>query len=109
MERTATEREAGTGKRLSMESERRCKAADLEVVEKKMTKYQIDREKYGVPWFTNWFRQALGETRMTVDQVAEATGITPSTVMGYITGVRNPTLRNFLLILEALGKTIEIK
>ena len=74
-----------------------------------MTQYQIDREKYGVPWFTNWFRQALGETRMTVDQVAEATGITPSTVMGYRTGVRNPTLRNFLLIIEALGKTIEIK
>ena len=74
-----------------------------------MTRYQIDREKYGVPWFTNWFRQTLGETKMTVDQVAKVTGITTSTVMGYRTGVRNPTLRNFLLIVEALGKTIEIK
>ena len=74
-----------------------------------MTQYQIDREKYGVPWFMNWFRKALGEKRMTVDQVAKATGITPSTVEKYRTGVRNPTLRNFLLIVEALGMTIEIK
>ena len=74
-----------------------------------MTRYQIDREKYGVPWFTNWFRQALGEKQMTVDQIAEKTGLNPSTVMQYRTGVRNPTLKNFLLVVEALGMTIEIK
>lgn len=74
-----------------------------------MNRYQIDKEKYGVPWFKDWFRQQLGETRMTVEQVAEKTGLNPSTVMQYRVGTRNPTLHNFLLILEALGKTIEIR
>lgn len=74
-----------------------------------MTQYQIDKEKYGVPWFTSWFRKALGETRMTVEQVAQATGISETTVMYYRQGVRNPTLKNFLLLVEALGKTIEIR
>ena len=74
-----------------------------------MTKYQIDREKYGIQWFTDWFRQALTESHMTVEQVAEITGISKTTIMTYRTGARNPTLRNFMLILEVLGKTMEIK
>ena len=74
-----------------------------------MTRYQIDKEKYGVPWFTNWFRQALGEKRMTIDDVSKLTGISKTTVTYYMHGVRNPTLRNFLLLVEAFGKTIEIR
>lgn len=81
----------------------------MEVVEKKMTRYQIDREKYGVPWFTNWFRRTLGEKQMTIEQLSEKTGIAETTLMYYRTGVRNPTLKNFLTVVEALGKTIEIK
>lgn len=73
-----------------------------------MTKYQIDKEKYGVPWFTEWFRKTLGEKRMTVDQVAEKTGLNPSTVMQYRQGVRNPTLKNFLMVVDALGKEVKI-
>lgn len=74
-----------------------------------MTQYQIDREKYSVPWFTNWFRKTLGEKRMTIEQLAIKTGISESTLMYYRTGVRNPTLKNFLLVVNALDKTIEIK
>ena len=76
---------------------------------KQVTRYQIDREKYGVPWFTNWFRKTLGEKRMTIEQLAIKTGIAESTLMYYRTGVRNPTLKNFLLVVNALDKTIEIK
>ena len=69
-----------------------------------MTKYQIDKEKYSIDWFTNWFRRAMAEKRMTIEQISEATGIST-----YRLGVRNPTLRNVLLIVNALGMTIEIK
>ena len=76
---------------------------------KQVTRYQIDREKYGVPWFTDWFRKILGEKRMTIEHLSEITGIAQTTLMYYRTGVRNPTLKNFLAVVEALGMTIEIK
>lgn len=74
-----------------------------------MTRYQIDKEKYSIDWFTNWFRQALAEKRMTIERLSEITGIGKQTITCYRLGVRNPTLRNVLLIVEALGMTIEIK
>ena len=74
-----------------------------------MTRYQIDKEKYSIDWFTNWFRNALAEKRMTIEQISKATGISTSTITCYRLGVRNPTLRNVLLIVNALGMTIEIK
>ena len=74
-----------------------------------MTNYQINKAKYSNEWFVKWLKKALGEQRMTQEQLSDMTGIAITSIRYYCSGARSPTFHNLMAIVEAMGKTIEIK
>lgn len=68
-----------------------------------MTRYQLDKAQYQCEWFTKWIRKTLGQQRMTAEQFAKLVGVSLTTVMTWLNGVRSPGLKTFLMILDKLG------
>lgn len=59
--------------------------------------------------FGKWLLDSMEERRLNCYQMANLTGLSHVTFGYYITGSRSPTLSSLKLILDALGKHIEIK
>lgn len=73
-----------------------------------MSRYEEDRSQYECEWFTQWFKKALGKRKITVESFSELTGLGQTTAMYYRNGVRSPSLKTFLMILDVLGYEMQI-
>lgn len=58
--------------------------------------------------FSKWLRSAMDEAGITQAALAEMTGITLSTICGYLHDRRFPSYQAMVCILEALDKDIQI-
>lgn len=58
--------------------------------------------------FSQWLREAMDEVGMTQLALSDATGITVSTICGYLHDRRFPSYQAMVCILEALDKDIQI-
>lgn len=58
--------------------------------------------------FTDWLKNELEHRDISQYSLSKRTGISPQTISGYVKGTRSPSLYSFLVVLEALGKKIEI-
>jgi len=73
-----------------------------------MTQYKQDKIQYQCEWFTNWIKNVLSEKHITIEKLAELTGISKTIAMCYIAGTRSPSLKTFLLITEKLDYEVQI-
>ena len=73
-----------------------------------MSRYKEDKMQYECEWFTRWFRRTLGVKEQTVESFSKLTGLGTTTVNCYRTGVRSPSLKTFLMMLDKLGLEIQI-
>ena len=58
--------------------------------------------------FSEWLGDALNEKKMNHTTLAGMSGLNPQTIWYYLIGKRSPTLASLGLMLDALGKRIEI-
>lgn len=73
-----------------------------------LSRYQQDKTQYRCEWFTAFIRKELGNKKLTTDELAKKIGLAQSTVMSWVTGVRSPGLKTFLMVLDVLGLEIKI-
>lgn len=66
------------------------------------------RGAYGCEWFTEWFRKTLKKKSLSIDDVSDMTGIGKATLAYYYSGVRSPSLKTFMVIIQLLGFELNI-
>ena len=58
--------------------------------------------------FSEWLKNTLEEKKMNHVTLAGMSGLSPQTTLCYLTAKRSPTLYSLGLMLDVLGKRIEI-
>ena len=58
--------------------------------------------------FSKWLRSAMDEAGMSQAALAEITGITLSTICGYLHDRRYPSYKTLMYLIGIFGKRIEI-
>lgn len=59
--------------------------------------------------FQKWLCETMQETGITKAELCRRTGLAYLTLRSYIAGDRTPSLKIFLVLVEALGKRITIE
>ena len=58
--------------------------------------------------FAEWLGNEMEQTGMTIQELADKSGLVKQTIFYYLMGDRSPSLISFILILNAFGKRFEI-
>ena len=66
-----------------------------------MSKYHMDKSQYGNAWFTEFLKKLLSDRGITTGELAKKVGVSHTTVLEWSAGVRSPSLKTFMMIIEA--------